>query len=134
MPPAAKETVAASIDGAPRSREDGLGMTSSSDSQAGSDKERQNREDVIAIDPPPTTVEQEVNSTDTIRDEVGTVEDDAEDSSEELASGEGESDDSESSGPGQGDIIELDRVSFGSTRLGSPILVLETTSNWSSYC
>jgi hypothetical protein len=143
MPPAAKETAATSIDESPsvgtssaakRSREDDPGMASSSSSQVGGNK-RQNRGDVIVIDPP-STLEQEVNSTrDTIRDEVGTVEDDAEENSEELDSGEGESDDSESSGPGQGDIIELDREDIREQLAsGSSILVLETTSNWRSYC
>jgi hypothetical protein len=143
MPPAAKETAAASIDEAPsggtslagkRSREDDPGMASSSSSQVGGNKKRQNRGDVIVIDPP-STLEQEVNSRDTIRDEVGAVEDDAEEDSEELGSGEGESDDSESSGLGQGDIIELDRQDImEQLSSGSSILVLETTSNWRSYC
>jgi hypothetical protein len=100
----------------------------------GGNKKRQNRGDVIVIDPP-SKLEQEVNSKDTIGDEVGTVEDDAEENSEKLDSGEGESDDSESSGPGQGDIIELDREDIREQLTsGSSILVLETTSNWRSYC
>ena len=143
MPPATKETGAASIDEAPsvgtslaakRSREDDPGMASGSSSQVGGNKKRQNRGDVIVMDPP-STQEQEVNSRDTIRDEVGAAEDDSEEDSEELDSGEGESDDSESSGPGQGDIIELDRQDImEQLSSGSSILVLETTSNWRSYC
>lgn len=143
MPPAAKEAAAASIDEAPsvgtslaakRSREDDPDMASSSSSQVGGNKKRQNRGDAIVIDPP-STLEQEVNSRDTIRDEVGTVEDDAEENSEELDSGEGESDDSESSGPGHCDIIELDREDIRKQLTsGSSFLVLETTSNWRSYC
>ncbi|RDL38790.1 uncharacterized protein BP5553_03130 [Venustampulla echinocandica] len=143
MPPAAKETAAASIDDAPsvgtslavkRSQEDDPGMASGSSSQVGGDKKRQNRGDVSVIDPA-STLEQEVSSGDTIKDEVGTVEDDAEENGEEPDSGEGESDDSESSGPGQGDIIELDREDImEQLTSGSSILVLETTSNWRSYC
>ncbi|KAN0120277.1 hypothetical protein V8E51_002485 [Hyaloscypha variabilis] len=143
MPPAAKETAAASIDEAPsvgtslaakRSREDDPDKASSSSSQVGGNRKRQNRGDVIAIDPP-STLEQEVNSRDTIRDEAETVEDDAGENSEELESGEGESDDPEPSRPGQGDIIELDREDIREQLAsGSSILVLETTSNWRSYC
>jgi hypothetical protein len=100
----------------------------------GGNRKRQNRGDVIAIDPP-STLEQEVNSRDTIRDEAETVEDDAEENSEELESGGGESDDPEPSRPGQGDIIELDREDIREQLAsGSSILVLETTSNWRSYC
>jgi len=142
MPPAAKETAAASIDEAPsvgtslaakRSREDDPDKASSSSSQVGGNRKRQNRGDVIAIDPP-STLEQ-VNSRDTIRDEAETVEDDAGENSEELESGEGESDDPEPSRPGQGDIIELDREDIREQLAsGSSILVLETTSNWRSYC
>ena len=139
MPPAAKETAAALIDEAhsvgtsltaKRSREDDPGLTSSSSSQVGGNKKRQNRGDVIVIDPP-GTLEQEVNS----RDEVGTVGNVAEDNVEELNYGEGESDDSESSRPGQGDIIELDREDIREQLTsGSSILVLETISNWRSHC
>jgi hypothetical protein len=143
MPPAAKETAAASTDegtrvgtslAAKRFREDDPGMASSSSSQVGGKKKRQNGGDVIVIDPL-SKLEQEMSSRDTINDEVGTVEDDAEENSEAPDSREGESDDSESSGPGQGDIIELDRQDIiEQLSSGSSILVLQTTSNWRSYC
>lgn len=130
MPPAAKEPAAASTDeatrvgtslAAKRFREDDPGMASSSSSQVGGKKKRKNCGDV--------------SSRDTIKDEVGTVEDDTEENSEEPDSGEGESDDSESSGSGQGDIIELDRQDIKEQlSSGSSILVLQATSNWRSYC
>ena len=143
MPPAAKKAAAASTDeatrvgtslAAKRSREDDPGMASSSSSRVGGNKKKKNCGDVIVIKPQ-SKVEQEVSSGDTTRDEVGTVEDDTEKNSEEPDSGEGESDDSESSGPGQGDIIGLDRQDIKEQlSSGSSILVLQTTSNWTSYC
>ena len=142
MPPAAKETVAASTDeatrvgtlAAKRFREDDPGMASSSGNQVGGKKKRKTSGDVIVIDPL-SKLGQDVSSRDTVRDEVETVEDDTEENSEEPDSGEGESDDSESSGPGHGDIIELDRQDIKEQlSSGSSILVLQTTSNWRSYC
>jgi hypothetical protein len=142
MPPAAKEAAAASTDeatrvrtslAAKRSREDDPGMASSSSSQVGGNKKRKNCGDVIVINP--QSKFEQVSSGDTTRDEVGTVEDDTEKNSEEPDPGEGESDDSESSGPGQGDIIGLDRQDIKEQlSSGSSILVLQTTSNWTSYC
>jgi hypothetical protein len=143
MPPTAKETAAASTDkatrvgsslAAKRFREDDLGVPSSSSSQVGSKKRRENCGDVIVTDPL-SRLEQEMSSRDTINNEVGTVEDDTEENSDEPDSREGESDDSESSGPGQSDIIELDRQDITEQlSSGSSILVLQTTSNWRSYC
>jgi hypothetical protein len=143
MPPEAKEAAAVLTDeatrvgtslAAKRSREDDPGMASSSSSQVGGNKKRKNSGDVIVVDPQ-SKPEKEVTSRDTTRDEMGTVEDDTEENSEEPDSGEGESDDSESSGPGQDDIIELDRQDIKEQlSSGSSILVLQTTSNWTSYC
>jgi hypothetical protein len=82
-------------------------MNSSSGSQAGSKKERQNWADVIAMDPL-NKPEQEVSSSETTRDEVGTIENDTEDRNKESDSG-GESDEFEPSESEQYDIIELDR-------------------------
>jgi hypothetical protein len=145
---AAKETAAAPTDEAPRVgtslgakrlREDDPGIASRSDSPLGSKKKKQNCGDVIAIDPP-SKPEQEVSSRGTTRDEVGTVEEDTEESSKESDHGGGESDDfvfddSEPSEPGQDDIIELDRADIKEQLAsGSSILVLEETSNWRSYC
>lgn len=140
MPPTAKEAAVASIDEAPsvgtslvtkRSREDDPGVASTSTGQVESNKKRQNRGDVSFVDPP-SKLEQEVSSRDTIGDEVEIVEDDAEENGEESDSEEGESDDSESSGD---EIIERDREDImEQLTSGSSILVLERTSNWRSYC
>src|ERR1700760_3566036 len=103
VPLIAEETAAAPTDEAPRVgtslaakrfREDDPGMESSSSSQVGGKRKRQNCGDVIVKDPL-SKPEQEASSRDTIRDEVGTPEDDTEGNSEEPDSREGESDDSE---------------------------------------
>jgi hypothetical protein len=62
-------------------------------------KKRKNGGDMIVIDPL-SKLKQEMSSRDTINDEVGTVEDNTKEDSGAPDSREGESDNSESSGPG----------------------------------
>jgi len=137
MPPAAQEATAESINEAnrigtssatKRSREDDLGMASSSGSHVGGQKKRKNCGDMIAINP---LSKLEQNTT---KDGVGTVDDDIDKNSEKSYS-EGEIDDFESPEWEQGDILELDRKDIREQlSSGLSILVLQTTSNWRSHC